>query len=312
MLDALRRSRPTSKQLVAIAPADGGRVSPRRSKDTAFGLLRNLAFAAGMAMAALGTALTASVATETLQRTAAEASSVSTQPPDVISFSVVSRPSLEQIAGMADDDAALIASMSQHLQPSPAAPAVLGAETAPARLSTFPRITFAGPTETTRIQALGLPSPSLVTPTQPPAPAPRPSAVVTPVPSVTEAAAALVISTPAPLVVKPAEPLSALRRFINVNITFYDCLDQGFCGRMANGRKVYEGAAACSYDLPLGTRFYIEDDPTNRIYRCDDRGLLSRTWVDIFWYSAADGWRWQEAVGRYGTIVVVAWGDEDD
>ena len=27
----------------------------------------------------------------------------------------------------------------------------------------------------------------------------------------------------------------------NVNITFYDCADQGFCGAMYNGRKVYEG-----------------------------------------------------------------------
>ncbi|HWC31482.1 MAG TPA: hypothetical protein VG845_15520, partial [Dehalococcoidia bacterium] len=48
----------------------------------------------------------------------------------------------------------------------------------------------------------------------------------------------------------------------NANITFYDCADQGFCGAMYNGRKVYEGAVACSWDLALGTRLRIVGDPT--------------------------------------------------
>lgn len=100
-------------------------------------------------------------------------------------------------------------------------------------------------------------------------------------------------------------------RISGVNITFYDCAHQGFCGKMANGRGVYEGAAACSYDLPLGTRFYIHGDPTARVYRCDDRGLLPNTWVDIFWYAPADGWDWQAVVGRYGTIDIVEWGRGD-
>ena len=90
-----------------------------------------------------------------------------------------------------------------------------------------------------------------------------------------------------------------------VSLTFYSCLGEGFCGPMSNGQVVYEGAAACSYDLPLGTRFMIQNDPTGRVYRCDDRGLLTPTWVDIFWYTPSDGWRWQEAVGRGGTIEIV-------
>jgi len=92
----------------------------------------------------------------------------------------------------------------------------------------------------------------------------------------------------------------------NVNITFYDCANQGFCGAMYNGRQVYEGAAACSWNLPLGTRFTIVGDPTHRIYTCEDRGLLSNTWVDVFWYYPSQGHTWQSIVGRYGTIEIVS------
>jgi hypothetical protein len=90
-----------------------------------------------------------------------------------------------------------------------------------------------------------------------------------------------------------------------VNITFYDCSNGGFCGNMYGGEPVYEGAAACSWDLPLGTAFYIEGDPTERIYVCKDRGLLQNTWVDIFWNNPADGYYWQSFVGRIGTINIV-------
>ena len=91
-----------------------------------------------------------------------------------------------------------------------------------------------------------------------------------------------------------------------VNVTFYDCLVQGFCGDMYNGEPVYEGAAACSWDLPLGTRFAIQNDPTGRIYVCADRGLLLDTWVDIFFYSPEEGWAWQQSVGRYATILILS------
>jgi hypothetical protein len=92
----------------------------------------------------------------------------------------------------------------------------------------------------------------------------------------------------------------------SVNVTFYDCLDGGFCGRMYNGEPVYEGAAACSWNLPIGTAFYIVGDPTGRIYVCKDRGLLDDTWVDIFWHDPKDGYVWQATVGRYATIAIVS------
>lgn len=159
-----------------------------------------------------------------------------------------------------------------------------------------------------RIHALSAEPPASPASSQPAAePAPRPGPLATLEPQ------ALVPppDKPAPVAAAPEPtpaPPAALRKISGVNITFYDCANQGFCGNMANGRRVYEGAAACSYDLPLGTRFYIEGDPTTRTYRCEDRGLLVNTWVDIFWYHQLDGWRWQEAVGRYGTIVIVEWG----
>lgn len=104
----------------------------------------------------------------------------------------------------------------------------------------------------------------------------------------------------------PAASRPVTRRAIeNVNITFYSCLGEGFCGNMYNGQRVHQGAAACSFDLPIGTSFTIAGDPTNRVYRCEDRGVLTATWVDIYWYDPADGWAWQRQVGRYGTIQIV-------
>jgi hypothetical protein len=111
-----------------------------------------------------------------------------------------------------------------------------------------------------------------------------------------EPAATPVPATPAPLGVT----------IQNVNLTFYDCAGQGFCGKMYNGEKVYEGAAACSWNLPIGTRFMIVGDPTGRVYVCKDRGLLSDTWIDVFWHDPADGYAWQSIVGRRGAIVIVS------
>jgi hypothetical protein len=114
------------------------------------------------------------------------------------------------------------------------------------------------------------------------------------------------VATPrAAVVAQPPAALVSIGQIENVNLTFYDCLGQGFCGRMSSGEKVYEGAAACSWNLPEGTRFRIAGDPTKRTYVCEDRGLLEDTWVDIFFYDPEDGWEWQEAVGRIGTIEIV-------
>jgi hypothetical protein len=109
----------------------------------------------------------------------------------------------------------------------------------------------------------------------------------------------------APVDAPPDRTISTVGPIDGVNITFYDCASQGFCGPMYNGEWVYEGAAACSWDLALGTAFRIEGDPTQRVYVCKDRGMLTDTWVDIFWYHPADGYYWQSFVGRHGTIDIV-------
>ena len=118
--------------------------------------------------------------------------------------------------------------------------------------------------------------------------------------------------SPAPPAAPPpaaaAAPVSQLVSLGSLpsTLTFYDCIDQGFCGAMYNGEPVYEGAAACSWDLAIGTTFTIPGDPTGRIYVCKDRGLLPDTHVDIFWHHPDDGWRWQAAVGSQGTIELIA------
>lgn len=106
--------------------------------------------------------------------------------------------------------------------------------------------------------------------------------------------------------VPPVNDIAAKGRIEGVNVTFYDCKTQGFCGAMYNGRKVYQGAAACSWNLAIGTKFTIVGDPTRRVYVCEDRGLLANTWVDIFWNDPRDGRIWQSKVGRYGTIEIVS------
>jgi hypothetical protein len=108
-----------------------------------------------------------------------------------------------------------------------------------------------------------------------------------------------------PVVPAPTRDQVVARGKMTATLTFYDCLVQKFCGAMSNGQKVYEGAAACSYNLAIGTMFTIAGDPTGRVYVCKDRGLLPNTHVDIFWNDPADGWRWQRAVGSRGTIEIV-------
>ena len=109
----------------------------------------------------------------------------------------------------------------------------------------------------------------------------------------------------APSSAAPARDQVVTKGKLTSTLTFYDCMVQKFCGAMANGQKVYEGAAACSYNLAMGTMFTITGDPTGRVYVCKDRGLLPNTHVDIFWNDPADGWRWQRAVGSRGTIEIV-------
>lgn len=90
---------------------------------------------------------------------------------------------------------------------------------------------------------------------------------------------------------------------VRARITVYGCAGPGggFCNYMASGGAPFEGAAACSYDLPFGTRVRIIGDPTGRIYECLDRGALAATWVDVFFYNTSDGIAWQSTLG--GTVA---------
>ncbi|MEX0749499.1 MAG: hypothetical protein WD359_01710 [Dehalococcoidia bacterium] len=97
----------------------------------------------------------------------------------------------------------------------------------------------------------------------------------------------------------------AVGTVLNARITIYGCVGPGggFCGGMAGGGRVFEGAAACSSDLPFGTKVKIHGDPTGRVYECLDRGALHATWVDVYFYNTSDGIAWQSALG--GTVARV-------
>jgi hypothetical protein len=101
-----------------------------------------------------------------------------------------------------------------------------------------------------------------------------------------------------------APPLAPGTTIHSSTVTFYACVGNGFCGNMATGEQVFAGAAACSSDLPFGTRFTIANDPTGRVFTCLDRGALSPTWVDIWFYDSADGWAWQSYVGTSSDIII--------
>jgi hypothetical protein len=40
------------------------------------------------------------------------------------------------------------------------------------------------------------------------------------------------------------------------------------------------------------------------VFTCLDRGALSATWVDVWFYDIADGWAWQSLVGTSGEIII--------
>ncbi len=90
---------------------------------------------------------------------------------------------------------------------------------------------------------------------------------------------------------------------LDVWVTFYLC--PPYCGAMANGNTVFDGAAACGYELSLGQRFRILNDPTGREYVCEDRGAGPDAWVDIFFADEAAGWAWQGRVGSWATIEML-------
>lgn len=92
---------------------------------------------------------------------------------------------------------------------------------------------------------------------------------------------------------------------LRARITIYGCSGPGggYCNHMSSGGWPFEGAAACSSNLPFGTKLTIDGDPTGRTYECLDRGSLSPTWIDVFFQNTSDGMAWQSRLGSTTTNI---------
>gem|GEM_PF-3037841 len=113
----------------------------------------------------------------------------------------------------------------------------------------------------------------------------------------------------------PKPPSSEDSTYFETSITYYYCVPGvddrshgdggGYCGGMANGEVVHEGAAACKPGL-LGQRFRIEGDPTERIYECTDTGgSVLQDHRDIWFMNSDDGYQWWIAVGERAFIEIL-------
>jgi 3D (Asp-Asp-Asp) domain-containing protein len=83
---------------------------------------------------------------------------------------------------------------------------------------------------------------------------------------------------------------------IVVRLTYY--LATGFA--MFNGEMPHSGAAACSWNFPIGTRLVL---PAGDVVTCKDRGMLgSRGHVDVWVHDHVEGRR---LIAFYGTTTTV-------
>ena len=79
----------------------------------------------------------------------------------------------------------------------------------------------------------------------------------------------------------------------------------GWCGGMASGKTVYEGAASCAAAY-MGQQFRILGDPTERTYTCEDTGGgVNGEHRDIFFQNSDDGYAWWLTVGNVATIEII-------
>lgn len=101
----------------------------------------------------------------------------------------------------------------------------------------------------------------------------------------------------------PADAQEAPRREY-VRVTFYT-----LPGRMADGERVYKGAAACSSWMPFGTQLMFDD---GFVVTCHDRGhgdWYWRGWVDVWSPSYAWGVdNVRHAYGDYTWVQIIRWG----
>ncbi len=113
----------------------------------------------------------------------------------------------------------------------------------------------------------------------------------------------------------PKPPSSEDSTYFETSITYYYCVPGeneashgdggGYCGGMANGEVVHEGAAACKPGL-LGQRFRIEGDPTTRTYECmDTGGSVLQDHRDIWFMNSDDGYAWWVEVGDRAFIEIL-------
>jgi hypothetical protein len=121
------------------------------------------------------------------------------------------------------------------------------------------------------------------------------------------------VADPPPEAAAP-EPAPVDQR--TASITYYYCTQGsipagigdggGWCGGMANGETVYEGAASCASQY-LGQQFKILGDPNERIYTCADTGGgVTGEHRDIFFNNSDDGYQWWLQVGSTATIEIVS------
>lgn len=75
---------------------------------------------------------------------------------------------------------------------------------------------------------------------------------------------------------------------------------------MYSGIYPYSGAAACSWNFPIGT---VLEFPYGDQVVCLDRGMLgSSGWVDRFVWSHGEGLYWESLYGQWTSVTVVRWG----
>lgn len=90
---------------------------------------------------------------------------------------------------------------------------------------------------------------------------------------------------------------------VDVRLTYYHATGDP----MYNGVYPYPGAAACSWDFPLGT---ILATANGDVLTCADRGMLPERWVDVFVHTPEEGTRLANQFGPYTRMRVLAWGDD--
>lgn len=112
-----------------------------------------------------------------------------------------------------------------------------------------------------------------------------------------------------------AGAVSSVVETVEVTLSYYYCTQGtiaasigdggGWCGAMANGEVVHQGAAACARSR-LGERFRIVGDPLGLTYECKDTGsAVHGHHRDIFFDLSDDGYRWIVEVGYTAVIEIL-------